>query len=85
MFAFASDNSGRAYLSFTVGPEINSQCDRVVDAGIRGLIEQDRGQSRHWEEDQPRFDAAVDSCAGDVFQRPLPGQHDNPHEQIDGL
>ncbi len=73
------------YLSFTVGPEIDSQTNHLVDGCICALIQERSGEGAEREEGEAGFEAAVKTGPGEEAQRPLPCEEDESKHQVDGL
>ena len=73
------------YLSFTVGPEVDSQPNELVNGRVRALVQESSGERAEREEGETGFEAAVQAGSGEEAQRPLPCEEDEGKHQIDGL
>lgn len=80
-----SMRSWATYLALAISPEINPDPDEVVYRRVRPLVEKHSEKSAERIEDQSELDAAVWYRARDIFQRPFPGDANQPHQQIEDL
>lgn len=74
-----------AYLALAKSPEIHAHANEVINARVRALIEQQRGQTADWINDETGLDAAMHGGAGEPGKRVLPGKTQNAEEQVDDL
>jgi hypothetical protein len=72
-------------LSFTVRPKVDDHSHEVIEAGVGALVDKEGGEREKRESGQAGLDAAVDGRAGHEFQRPLPRQHSEAHEDVEDL
>lgn len=73
------------YLALTKSPEIHAHPDQVVNAWVRALIQQQRGQTADRVDNQTGLDAAMHGSAGEPRERVFPGETQNAEEQVDDL
>ena len=71
--------------TFTEGPEVHANPHQVIDARVRGLIQQQRRQCRKRIDDQPHLHGAVHDGAGHPGSGPFPPQRQDAEEEIDNL
>ncbi len=82
----ATKNMGApTYLSFTVGPEVDSQPNHLVDGRVCALVQERGGEGAEREEGEAGLEAAVKTGPGEEAQRPLPCEEDEGKHQVDGL
>lgn len=73
------------HLAFRICPKLDSHRNEVVQRRIGALIQQDSRKSREGQERQAGLETAVDGRAGNKRQRPFPGHHPEPNDEIDDL
>lgn len=71
--------------SLTISPKIHHHSNRIIDRGVRSLVQQRCGQSSKREHHESGFDGAVQCGAGEEPERPFPGKHEDAHDQVDDL
>lgn len=77
--------SDRAYLAFTICPEVRNHADEVVQASVGALIDEQRNESAERVHDQAGFDGSMQSGAGEETEWPLPGKAEESHQHVDDL
>lgn len=80
------------HLALTVGPEIDTHPDEVVDPRVRPLVQQQRRQRTQRVHDQPRLDAPMHDRLGKpggarqrYVERPFPSEGEDAEDEVEGL
>ncbi|MCJ1471027.1 hypothetical protein MMC07_009675 [Pseudocyphellaria aurata] len=74
-----------AHLALAKGPEIYAHANEVINARICALVEQQRGQTADWVDDETGLDATMHGGVGEPGKWILPGETQDAEEQVDDL
>lgn len=77
--------SDKTYLAFTVGPEIHTYANQVIERRIDALVEKGRKQCAEWVYDKSGFDTAMRPQARKGLERPFPSYTNKAHYEVQDL
>ena len=72
-------------LALTKSPEIHSHADEIINARVRALVQQQRGETADGVDDKTRLDAAMHGSSRKPGERVFPCETQNAQEQVNDL